>query len=226
MSSGGWSVTLSSLLGVARLDRVRREHPQPGVLGERVARRHRHDRVEVHERPRLGMYSATILCAAPAANSSRREQLHRLRRGALAHPDQHRAAADDEHVAALHGGRAVGRRRPTSLKLPRRRTAGASGRSPRSARSRACARPSAHRVDRDAVVDPAGGVAGEQVVGQRRQEEVVAVRARGTRPTSGPACRSSSSRLVMPADQVLGQLAVVESIATSALRRASTAIGP
>ncbi len=31
----------------------------------------------------------------------------------------------------------------------------------------------AHRVDRDAVVDPRGGVAGEQVVGQRRQEQVV-----------------------------------------------------
>ena len=52
-----------------------------------------------------GMRSATIRSTAPPREQPPGQPLDALRRRALAHPDQHRAAADDEHVAALDGGR-------------------------------------------------------------------------------------------------------------------------
>ncbi len=100
------------------------------------------------------------------------QPLDALGRGPLAHAHQHRAAAQDEDVAALGGGRAVGRalgpdleRRVGEVRVPAVDRL-VVDRLPHPG-------PLAHRVDRDAVVDPGRGVAGEEVVRQRRQEQVV-----------------------------------------------------
>lgn len=123
------------------------------------------------------MSSATIVWAEPAVEQAAGQHLHRLRGGALAHPDEDGAVADDQDVAALDGGRvvvlplgpvvegarlgageqgvvAVDRLEVDGLALPGR---------------------PAHRVDGHPVVYPGRGVPGEEVVRQRVQQEVVQV---------------------------------------------------
>ena len=56
----------------------------------------------------------------------------------------------------------------------------------------------AHRVDGDPVVDPGGGVPGEEVVGQRAEQEVVQVHRHGSGPRPARRAASRNSRLVIP----------------------------
>ena len=56
-----------------------------------------------------GMARATIFAGAAGAEQPPGQALDALRCGALAHADQHGAAAEDEDVAALGGGLSVDR---------------------------------------------------------------------------------------------------------------------
>ncbi|MNT42473.1 hypothetical protein D3C72_1788930 [compost metagenome] len=95
-----------------------------------------------------------------------------LARGAFAHADQHHAVTDRHHITALKGGVAVVLVRVAvpdlevgvgELGVELVDGGGQQG--------FLTARRPVHRVEGDATVDPAGGIAGELGVGQRRQDE-------------------------------------------------------
>ena len=177
---------LELLLGVARLDRVRRQHPEADVLGEGVLVDHRHHGVEVHEGPLLRhrqRHDPGRRCRAANSRRASRSTPCGVVRSLI--PIEHRAAAEHQDVAALGGRQAVGRAlgpdvevRVGEQRVPAVDRLVVDG----------LAHPGllAHRVDRDAVVDPRRGVAGEQVVGQRRQEQVVEAERLERPPTAAP----------------------------------------
>ncbi len=150
------------------------------------------------------MSMATRQRAAPGGEQPAGQHLDRLRGGPLAHPDQHRPVADDQHVAALDGGRGgfgavvpdvevgAGEHRVPAvdgLVVDRLRDPGRA----------------AHRVDRHPAVDPAGGVPLVKQVRQRREHEPVRVKR-----VEGDALRHRPEfgdlPLGDPAGQVPGQL--------------------
>jgi hypothetical protein len=110
----------------------------------------------------------------PGGEQPAGQHLHRLRGGPLAHPDQHRAVADDQHVAALDGSR--GGLRPVvpdiEISLGEHRVPAVDGFVADRLRDPGRA---AHRVDRHPAVDPAGGVPLVEQVRQRREDKVVRV---------------------------------------------------
>lgn len=129
-----------------------------------------------------------------------------LRGGTFAHTDHHRAVADDENVPALDGGRCVphrivavvehellrGEHRMEVVDQP-----GVDG----------LALPCrfGHRVEVDPGVDPRRIVALEQMIGQRREEEVVVVEAVEQQARHATEMRRRLS-FEHAADQQLGQL--------------------
>ena len=93
----------------------------------------------------------------------------RLARRALAHPDQHHAVAGDQHVAALDGRQPPGLLRVTP---PHRRAdeVGMELVDRLHQQGLVVAGRPEQRVERQPAVDPAGGVAGVERVGQRRHQ--------------------------------------------------------
>ena len=119
-----------------------------------------------------GMANATMRCRAPGPEQPPGQPFDALGCGALAHADQHGAAAEDQDVTALGGGLSVDR----PLRPDVERCVGEE-RVPAVDRlvvdRLPDPRPLAHGVDRHPVVDPRGRVSGKHVVRQRRQQNVV-----------------------------------------------------
>ena len=130
------------------------------------------DRVQVHRRPALGEDAGDDALRRLLGEQRPGDLADGLHGGALAHADEDDAVADGHHVAALDGRRpvvGVGIAEPDLEpgvlerrveRVDRRRQQGLL----------APGRP-VHRVEGDAAVDPAGGVAGEQRVRQRGHDE-------------------------------------------------------
>ena len=101
------------------------------------------------------------------------EDAHRARRRPLAHPDEDDAVPDRHHVAALHAGLApvvAGAPEPDlEVGLPESRVEAVDRFDVE--RLELASGPE-HRVERDAAVEPGGRVAREELVRQRRQDEV------------------------------------------------------
>jgi hypothetical protein len=180
----------------------------------------------VHHRVRLGQLDGDHGVGLAAGEQGAGEDLRRHRRGPLAHPDQDRAVPEDVHVAAFHAGRhvagvvvaVVG----DEIGAGEQRVVVVDG-----ADVQAFALPGGlgHRVHRDPAVDPAGVVAGEQVVGQRCEQEVIG-------PQHVPFQALGPQRpqvgLEHAADQVLGQprtVEVLEQLAERAGQRRAQHLG-
>ena len=130
-------------------------------------------RVEVHGGAALRHQAADHPRCRLVAEQLARDLQHGLPRGALAHADQHDALADRHDVAAFHRGRGevlVGVAPPdlevAALEHRVELVDGALQ------QGLGLARRPEHRIAGDAVVDPAGRVALEQRVGDRRDDEV------------------------------------------------------
>ena len=132
-----------------------------------------HDGVEVHAAAVFRQLHGDDLLGLTVLEQAAGQMLHPLRRGALGHADEHGATADDQDVAPFDGGVVVvallvtevldelltGKLRVPAvdgLHVVGLATTGGLG----------------HGVDGDAAIDPAGGVAGEEVVGQRFDDEI------------------------------------------------------
>jgi hypothetical protein len=185
------------------------DRPHPGIaddVGEerdRIVIDHRHDGVEVHvaAQDRQPHRVDDVRRALPEQRAC--DQRHGLRRRALAHPDQNRAPADRHHVAALHSRPApvlVDAAEPDVHAAARRKQRVKAVDRLQEHRLRAAGR-LRHRVEGDPVVDPARGVALEDEVRQRRQEQLI-------RPGGfvGEAFALHEVRLRDAADQVVGDL--------------------
>ncbi len=183
---------------------------------------HGHDRVEVHHgaggRQLDGDHGARLATGKQGAG----EYLDRHRGSPLAHADQHRPVAQDVHVAALdcrgqvakvviavvggevrsgeHGVVAVDGPAVQRFPLP-----GGLG----------------HRVHRHAAVDPAGVVPLEQMVGQRRQDEVVCAQ---HIPLQAPGARWVQIRLDHPPTRASARSGPSRS--SNSRRSGSTRFGP
>ena len=158
----------------ARLDRVGRQHAHPRVLDEHSVVRHRQHGVEVHERAGLRHVDGHQAAGRSGREQPLGEYLDRLRRGSLAHPDQHRPVADDQDVAALDGGwPGLGPVVP-DVEVRRREHRMPAIDGFRGQRLRDPGRP-AHLVDGDPTVDPARRVPLVEQVRQRHEDEVVRV---------------------------------------------------
>ena len=140
-----------------------------------------------------------VVCEEPAG-----ESLNALGGGALRDSDQNGAVADDLDVSALDGGRTglsalgpYGEVGVRELGVPTVDRLVVDG----------LALPGLHhhRVDGDTVVDPAGRVAGEEVVGQRSQKQVVIIHGcQHERVRTGGALEQLGLR--DPGDEHLGQI--------------------
>ncbi len=117
--------------------------------------------------------------AAPLSEERLGDLLDHAPLGALAHSDQHRPLADRLHVTAFERGPAEvghvelaliahGRVPPVELGVAEHRVIPIDR---QHVERFAPPRRPVHRVDRDAVVDPAGGVTHEERVRQRRENE-------------------------------------------------------
>ncbi len=165
---------------------------------------HRHDRVEVHHRVRVGQFDGDDPVGRAVGEQAAGQVLHAHRGAALAEPDHHRAVAEDVDVAALERGRlvvlvvaAVPDRSNSALgehrvePVDRRAVHGL----PHPGRHR-------HRVDAHPVVDPGRVVALEQVVRQRGEHEVVEVH---QFPAQAVDDEAGQVALEYAADEELGQ---------------------
>ena len=131
----------------------------------------------------LGSSTAMTRSRLPAGEQRPGQDLDRHRRGPLAHADEHGAVPEDVDVAAFDRGRQVvlvvvavvddhvlvREERVEAVDGPAVQRLALAGRL-------------GHGVDRHAAVDPARVVPLEQMVGQRRKQEVVGSQAS---PTSG-----------------------------------------
>ncbi|KGC52761.1 hypothetical protein DO65_4930 [Burkholderia pseudomallei] len=128
--------------------------------------------VEVHRRARVRQPGDDHALGRALGEQRLRELADRLARRALAHADEHDAAADRHHVAAFerrHAVIAVGIAVPdVELRVGERRVEFVDGGDEERLLP---ARGPVHRVERDAAVDPARRVAREHHVRQRRQHE-------------------------------------------------------
>ena len=97
------------------------------------------------------------------------QRLHGARACALAHADEHGAAPEDQHVAALQARGTVHVVAPHLLARTGEERVAAVDRA--EVQGLASPRRVGHVVDAHAAVDPARRVAGEEVVGQRRDHE-------------------------------------------------------
>ena len=174
---------------------VRAPYDDLGEQRDQVAVAHRDHRVQVHVAARLGQVHRQHLRAPPGPEQRPGDPHHRLRGGALAHPDHHGAVADRLHVPALDVAAApvlIGPAQPDRELLGREHRVEPVDRL-HDHRLRHPGR-LGHRVDRDAAEDPARRVALEHEVRQRRQQH-----ARSGRPTSTPAPHPRvTSDLVIP----------------------------
>ena len=127
-----------------------------------------------------------------AARRAGREQpasdrLDGLGGGPLPHPHQHGAPADHVDVAALDSGGAVVVVDAAEPALEARtREQWMEPVDGLEMSGLAAPRHHRHGVERHTAVDPARGVAGEQVVGQRRQHETATAHHGGAQPSGGP----------------------------------------
>jgi hypothetical protein len=148
---------------------VRGEVAEAAVDQEGGGVDHGERRVEVHELARARHLQGEHAVGGARGEQAGSEVLDALRRRALAEPDEDRPVPDDEDVPALDVRRSLGRAGgPAAVR------AGEPGVPPVDrlvVDGLAHARRVPHGVHRDAVVDPAGRVAGEQVVGQRAEQE-------------------------------------------------------
>ena len=147
---------------------------QEGVLDEGGPVDHGHHRVQVHHGPRGRQLDGDDPARLASPEQRAGQQLDRHRGGPLAHPDHHRAVPEHVHVAALDGGglvvRVVVAVVPGEVGGGEHRVEPVDG---PAVQGLPLPGGLGHRVDRHALVDPAGVVPREQVVGQRRQHEVV-----------------------------------------------------
>jgi acetylornithine deacetylase/succinyl-diaminopimelate desuccinylase-like protein len=197
----------------ALLARPQRPRPQSriqvGVQHERAGADHGQYRVQVHHRAGGGQLDGDHGGDLPVAEQRLGEQFDRHRRGALPHPDHHRAVAQHVHVAALDAGPQV----PVVVPVVPGEVRGGEHRVEPVDRPAVQGLPLprglGHRVHRYALVYPAGRVALIQVVGQRRQHEVVRVQ-----HLPGQAVRPGRAQ-VRPehaADQQLGQAGRIQAV--------------
>jgi len=194
---------LELVAGRARLDRVRRQHAHARVLVEHPVVGHGEQGVQVHEGPLLRHVDGDQAAGGPGLEQPVGHQLHRLRGGPLAHPDQHRAVADDQDVTAFDGGGlGVGTVVPgLEVRRGEHRVPAVDG-----LVVDGLAHPGllAHGVDRHPAVDPGRGVALVEQVRQRRQDE--AVRVQGVEGDAlGLRAELGDLALGDPAGQELGQ---------------------
>ncbi len=163
--------------------------------GTQIAIAEGEHRVEVHRGTALRHQAADHARGGAVPEQLLRDLEHRLPRGALAHADEDDTVADRRAVRLIavappDGERAVPEPRVEPVDRALQQRLGA-------------ARRPVHRVDGDAVVDPARRIALEQRVGDRRHDEV----GRAVRP--GEHRRSLALRRVEDRDapdQVLGEL--------------------
>ena len=195
--------------------------------------------VQVHRTTRLGHLGSKDAAGRSAGEQRTGELAHRLRRRALAHAHEHDAAAERHHVATfqrrqpvIHIGVAPPLDNPASeVRVESVDGGGQQG-------FLATCRP-VHRAQHRAVADPATGVAGEQGVGQRRQQELGRRRAACHQPrrlerqlaahhAADQALRKQSRRQrlepvaqcdhVLGVDEVGAELAVEDPVARHGLR--------
>jgi hypothetical protein len=187
-----------------------------GVEHERAVVDHRHRRVEVHHGPGSRQLHGDDRVRLATLEQGTGEDLGAHRGRPLPHPDHDDPAAEHVHVTALdRRGQVVlvivavvggevrhGEHRVVAVDGPaveRLALAGGLG----------------HRVDRDPAVNPAGVVPLEQVVGQRRQQEVVGAQ---HVPLQAPWALRVQVGLEHPAYQELGQRSPVEVLEEPAQR--------
>jgi hypothetical protein len=123
----------------------------------------------MHARALLGQVDREDLAGGVRVEQPLRQRLDRSGASALTHADEQRAAAEDEHVAPFQPRRAVHAVAPHLLAGTGEQRMAAVDRA--HVQGLAPARRVGHVVDADAAVDPARGVAREEVVGQRREHE-------------------------------------------------------
>ena len=167
-----------------------------GVGGDAVAVGEGEDGVEVHRGAQLGHPGHDDLLGRALLEEGRGDLADRLAGAALAHADQHDAVADGMHVAALEGGQA-----PVLLGIapPDRSTPTKSGwKLVDRLHEQGLVVPGGpvERVEGHAAVDPAGGVAGVEGVGQRRHAGTrgTPVRLAGQREVAGRGRRRAGRR--------------------------------
>ena len=136
------------------------------------------------------------------AREQRSGQLpHRLRRGAFTHADQNRPVANGHDIAALQVRRAMVHHRIAIPHLRRPGEIGVKTVDGGCVQRLPPPRGPEHRVQRDTAVNPAGGVAGEDLVRQWRQQKILRSQHGGH-----DACRRNRQfRPVHAADQDIGQ---------------------
>ena len=153
-----------------------------GIDRHQVAVAEGEDRVEMHEAAVPRHERRDDAARRALLEQARAQRGDGLRRRPLAHADQHQAFGRRHHVAAFDG-RAV--RRLVGQGPPLLVAAGAKARMESVDRldvqGLRPARLPVHRPDGDPAMDPTGTVAGENLVGQGRQDEIMRLQRSGRR---------------------------------------------